>query len=91
MKFKINYDFHRNPIMQIIIIFFCRGLKAFRAQRSISPTPRALSVMRLCQIQAWSPNAFAPFPKKARGPLDKTSCMCVCFLPKNNCKMIFQI
>lgn len=22
VKFKINYDFHRNPIMQIIIIFF---------------------------------------------------------------------
>lgn len=22
VKFKINYDFRRNPIMQIIIIFF---------------------------------------------------------------------
>lgn len=90
-KFKINYDFHRNPIMQIIIIFFCRGLEACRAQGSVSPTPRALSVMRLCQIQAWSSNAFAPFPKKARGPLDKTNCMRVCFFPQHNCKMLFQI
>lgn len=44
MKFKINYDFHRNPIMQVIIIFFYGGLEDCRAQRSVSATPRASSL-----------------------------------------------
>lgn len=43
-KYKINYDFHRNPIMQVIIIFFYRGLEDCRAQRSVSTTPRASSL-----------------------------------------------
>lgn len=42
VKRKINYDFHKNPIMQITVIFFrraARGGGALRRPRSISGPP----------------------------------------------------